>query len=103
MTAKPGDRLQTNIMTMPQLVQLDGARIVARQGLGNAVIQVSKDVKPGRVVLTLRAAHPWPVVGGTILSLVGLAGLALNGVAIAMGARRRRHRTRMASLPSRDR
>ena len=90
-TAKPGDYLQTNIVTMPQLVQLDGARIVGRQEAGEAVVQVSKDVKPGPVVLTLRAAHPWPVTGGAILSLLGLAGLALNGVAIAIGARRRRH------------
>jgi hypothetical protein len=92
--ASPGDYLQTNIMTMPQLVHLDGARFIARQSLGRAVVQVSKDAKPGAAVITLRAARPWPVVGGTILSLVGLAGLALNGVAIAIGARRRRHATR---------
>ncbi|MET0602143.1 MAG: hypothetical protein ABW167_09165 [Baekduia sp.] len=98
--ALPGDNLQTNIITMPQLVHLDGARFVARQNLGQAVVQVSKDANPGAAVITLRAAHPWPVVGGTILSLVGLAGLALNGVAIAMGARRRRHATRTAPSTS---
>jgi hypothetical protein len=99
-TASPGDYLQTNIVTMPQLVHLDGARIVARKNTGQAMVQVTKDAKPGVAVLTLRAAHPWPVLGGTILSLVGLAGLALNGVAIAVGARRRRHGTRTAPSTS---
>jgi hypothetical protein len=88
--ASPGDFLQTNIITMPQLVHLEGARFVGRQELGQAVVQVTKDVKPGAAVLTLSAAHPWPVVWGSILSLVGLAGLALNGVVIALAARRRR-------------
>ena len=98
--ASPGDYLLTNISTIPQLVHLDGARIVARQAWGPAIVQVSKDVKPGTLVLTLRAARPWPVVGGTILSLVGLAGLALNGVAIAMGAWRRRHATQTTTSTS---
>jgi hypothetical protein len=88
--ASPGDHLQTNIITMPQLVHLEGARFVGRQEVGQAVVQVTKDAKPGAAVITLRAAHPWPVVWGSILSLVGLAGLALNGVVIALAARRRR-------------
>jgi hypothetical protein len=87
--ASPGAYLQTNIITVPQLVHLDGARFVGRQESGQAVVQVTKDTKPGTAVLTLRAAHPWPVVWGSILSLVGLAGLALNGVVIALAARRR--------------
>jgi hypothetical protein len=88
--ASPGDYLQTNIITMPQLVHLEGARFAGRQDLGQAVVQVTKDAKPGAAVITLRAAHPWPVVWGAILSVLGLAGLALNGVVIALAARRRR-------------
>jgi hypothetical protein len=86
--ASSGDYLQTNIITMPQLVELDGARFVGRQEVGQAVVQVTKEVKPGTAVLTLRAAHPWPVVWGWILSVVGLAGLALGGIAIALAGRR---------------
>ena len=88
--ASPGDYLQTNIITMPQLVDLEGARFVGRQEAGQGVVQVAKDAKPGAAVLTLRAAHPWPVVWGAILSLVGLSALALNGAVIARGAWRRR-------------
>jgi hypothetical protein len=88
--ASPGDYLQTNIITMPQLVHLEGARFARRQEGGQAVVQVTKDAKPGAAVITLRAAHPWPVVWGAILSVVGLAGLALNGGVIALAARRRR-------------
>ena len=62
--ASPGDYLQTNIITMPQLVHLEGARFVGRQEVGQAVVQVTKDAKPGTAVLTLRAAHPWPVAWG---------------------------------------
>lgn len=97
--ASSGDYLQTNIITMPQLVHLEGARFVGRQEVGQAVVQVTKQAKPGTAVLTLRAAHPWPVVWGSILSLVGLAGLALNGVVIALAARRRR---RGPFTPNRD-
>jgi hypothetical protein len=86
--ASPGARIQTNIITMPQLVHLEGARFVGRQEIGQAVLQITKEVKPGTAVLTLRAAHPWPVVWGWILSVVGLAGLALNGAAIALAGRR---------------
>jgi hypothetical protein len=95
--ASPGDILQTNIITMPQLVQLEGARFVGRQEVGQAVVQVAKDAKPGAAVLTLRPARPWPVVWGSILSLVGLAGLALNGALIALAGWRRRRLTASAN------
>jgi hypothetical protein len=41
--ASPGAYLQTNIITMPQLVHLEGARFVGRQEVGQAVVQVTKD------------------------------------------------------------
>jgi hypothetical protein len=87
--APRGQYLQTNIITMPQLVRLDGARFIAHQEGGQAVVQVTKEATPGTAVLTLRPAHPWPVVLGWIASLAGLGGLALNGVAIAVARRRR--------------
>jgi hypothetical protein len=87
-SAARGAYLQTNIITMPQLVHLDGGRFVAHQEAGQAVVQVTKEAKPGVAVLTLSPAHPWPVVLGWIASVVGLVGLALNGVAIAVAHRR---------------
>jgi hypothetical protein len=88
----PDEYVQTNIITMPQLVHLDGGHFVAHQEAGQAVVQLDKDVKPGAAVLTLTPAHPWPVVVGWVASLVGLGGLALNAIAIAVAGRRRRRR-----------
>jgi len=88
--AQPGQYLRTNIFTMPQLVRLDGAKFVARELSGALVLRVAGDVQPGAARITLRAAHPWPVVLGWLLTGAGFAALGANGVALALDARRRR-------------
>jgi hypothetical protein len=95
--ALPGQFVLTNLVTMTELVKLTGARVVAHvpPGVptalgGAAIVEIGDTVKPGAVRLTVEAAHPWPVVAGWILSLVGLAGLAAVAVTMALGARARR-------------
>jgi hypothetical protein len=76
--AMPGEVVRTNIVTMPQLVHLEGARFLGREGRGQAILELAEDVKPHAAKLTISAAHPWPVALGRILSALGLLGVALN-------------------------
>jgi hypothetical protein len=85
--AGPGNYVRTNVLTMTQLVTLHGGRFVGREPSGQNLVQLAQDATPGAARLTISAARPWPVVGGWALTLLGLAGLAANGVAIV---RRRR-------------
>jgi hypothetical protein len=91
--AAPGQLLVSNVLTLPALVQVDGARIVALVDRTRmAIFQVDSDAVPGAAKITIGAGHPFPVVAGQVLSLIGLAGLAANGVAMAHGRRRRQRR-----------
>lgn len=77
--ASPGTIVLTNIVSLPQLVHLEGGRFVGRaDDVGAMFVELDSDATR----LTASAAHPWPVVGGWILTLLGVAGLAVNGVAI---------------------
>jgi hypothetical protein len=85
--ASPGMIVQTNLVAMPQLVHLEGGRFVGRGPVGANFVELDQDATSGAAKLTVSAAHPWPVVGGWILTVLGLVGLGANAVAIA---RRRR-------------
>ncbi|HMJ35075.1 MAG TPA: hypothetical protein VK501_14285 [Baekduia sp.] len=89
--AQPGQLLYANVMTVPELVELHGARFaaVAADGRHN-ILEVAPDATPGAARLTLRAAAAWPVVFGRVLSVAGLAGLAALAAAMLLAARRRR-------------
>ncbi|MCZ4494673.1 MAG: hypothetical protein JWP53_3604 [Conexibacter sp.] len=87
--ARPGQRFITNAMTMPELVDLGGARFAGRSN-GYAVVEVPPGATPGAARITLRAARPLPVAIGQALSLFGVAALAAHGVAMSLGWRRRR-------------
>jgi hypothetical protein len=88
--AQPGQYLRTNIFTMPQLVRLEGAKFVAQDATGGMILQIADDAQPGPARIVLSAAHPWPVVLGWVLTGIGFAALAANGVVLALGTRRRR-------------
>ncbi|MCW2987041.1 MAG: hypothetical protein JWR63_4611 [Conexibacter sp.] len=85
--AQPGELLATNASALPELVKLEGARFAGVDQTLHNVIQVDRGATPGAARITLGAAHPWPVVAGRILSLMGLLGFAL--LAAAMLRRRR--------------
>jgi hypothetical protein len=86
--ASPGMIVRTNVVAPPELVTLKGGRFVGREQPGQVLVELGSDATPGAAKLTIAPAHPWPVVGGWILTLLGLVGLAVNAVMI----RRRRAR-----------
>jgi hypothetical protein len=87
--AVPGQRLATNATLMPQLVDISGARVVGRDSIGNAVLEITNSATAPSTTITIRAAHPWPVVLGRVLAVIGLMGLLANLIAIVAGWRRR--------------
>jgi hypothetical protein len=99
---QPGGLIFANLMTPPQLIEVKGARVIARRALPpinanwhqrwHLVMQVDEDATPGAARIVIREAQTPPIVGGKILSMLGLIGLATNTVLIALAARRRRAR-----------
>lgn len=104
--AQPGELVYDHLMTPPQLIDVQGARVVGRRALPpvNAiakprwylVMQLDRDTPPGAAHIVIREARTLPIVGGRILSILGLLGLAINAAVIARTARRRRRRARPA-------
>lgn len=95
--ATAGQLFGTNIVTVPELVDLKGAHFVAvNQGM-RLIIEIDPTARPGPVRLTLSEAHPPAVVVGRWLTLLGLLGLAASLVVIARAWWRRRARPPSAS------
>ncbi len=103
---QPGQVLYTNLMVPPQMISVQGARVVGRwakppltpgwQRRWHLALQIDKNATPGQAHLVIREAQTLPIVGGKILSLLGLLGLTANAVVIGRAARRRR---RLRSRP----
>jgi hypothetical protein len=85
--AQPGEFVASNLKASNPLINVAGAKIVARDQLGNAFLEIAKDAKPGAAKITVTAAHPFPVVAGRLVTLFGLLGLTTVGVVLL---RRRR-------------
>ncbi len=98
--ARPGEVIYIDLMTSPQLVDIDGARVVGRWAVaptGPALqprwylaLRVDDDATPGKARITVHEARSLPIVGGRIISTLGLLGLAANAAVIALAAVRRR-------------
>jgi hypothetical protein len=86
--AQPGDYVWSNLKASPELVHVAGARFVARDPGGNAFLEIAADAKPGAAHIVVTTAHPWPVMLGRLLTLLGVLGLAGVGVAVPARARR---------------
>jgi hypothetical protein len=86
--AKPGEYVASNLKVSNPLIKVQGASIVARDQVGNAFLQIDSNAKPGAARIVVTAAHPWPVVLGRILTLVGLLGLAAVGLTLLLRGRR---------------
>jgi hypothetical protein len=86
--AQPGEAVWTNLKASPELVEVSGARFIARDPGGNAFLEVAPGAEPGAARIVVTTKHPWPVMLGRLLTLLGVLGLAGLGVALLMRARR---------------
>jgi hypothetical protein len=88
--ARPvGQLLVTNVVVMPPLLKITGADFLGHNRLNLSVFRLTSSPN-GIATITVEAAHPWPVVLGRVLSLVGVLGLLGNAGASAFARRRRR-------------
>jgi hypothetical protein len=88
-TASPGQYVASNLKAATWLIKLDGARIVAMEPSGNAILEVvDQPAADGKVTLSVAATTPWPVIVGRILTLLGLGFLAFGLVRLVRGGRR---------------
>jgi hypothetical protein len=99
-SALPGDVIYTDLMTLPQMVDVEGARVVGRwpapprsggwQLRWYLALRIDDDAVPGNAHIVVTEARSLPIVGGRIISILGLLGLAANAAVIAQAAVRRR-------------
>jgi hypothetical protein len=93
-----GQLAATNLMTMPELVQLTGAHIVGTIPGGWAVVMIDRGRVPGKATIKVTPSSPPVVRIGRLLSLLGLGGLVAGAASAAVGAwRRRTSRSAVAS------
>ncbi len=90
--ANEGQLAFTNILTIPELVQLTGAHIVGNVSGGWAVVQIDRERVPGTATITVTPSSPPAVRIGRLLSLLGLGGLAAAVATAGIGTWRRRAR-----------
>jgi hypothetical protein len=88
--AEPGGYVRSNLSASPELIDIDGARIVGNGLEYGALLQIDADATPGVQQITASESHPWPVRLGQVLSLLGLLGLAANAAVVARRSLRRR-------------
>jgi hypothetical protein len=98
--AQPRDIVYVNVMAISQMIDVQGAQIVGRwpaqaynpgwQPRWFLALQIDDDATPGKAHVVIREARTLPIVGGQIISILGLLGLAANSAVIARGHRRRR-------------
>jgi hypothetical protein len=86
--AQPGEYVSSNLKVSPDLVHVSGAQVIARDPAGNAFLEIDGNAKPGAAHIVVTTAHPWPVMLGRLLTLLGLLGLAGVAVALLVGGRR---------------
>jgi hypothetical protein len=97
--AVPGEILYTNLLTPSRMVHIEGAQVVGRwsppwfpgwQHRWALVVKVNQDATPGKAHLVIREARTLPIVGGRIISVLGLLGLVANAAVIVRAGWRRR-------------
>jgi hypothetical protein len=99
-TASPGQTLLTNVMSSAQMIDIVGAHVVGRwaspprqpgwQVRWYLAVRVDDDAILGQARIVVRQARTLPIIGGRVISVLGLLGLAANAALIARAALRRR-------------
>ena len=87
--ANPGEFVISNLKAFTDLIHISGARLTARNAYGDAFLEIAADAKPGAARIVVTTAHPWPVMVGRLVTLLGLLGLTGLGVTLLVRARRR--------------
>jgi hypothetical protein len=92
-SANPGDVIYTSLLTPSRMLDIQGARVIGRwagqpSGPGwqvrwGLVLQLDRDTTPGNAHIVIREARSLPIIGGQVISLLGLLGLAAVGLIIA--------------------
>jgi hypothetical protein len=95
--ATEGQMVRTNLVTLPALVKITGARAVGVTIGGGAVLEVGRERAPGTATISVTSNSPPAVRIGRLLSLLGLAGLAAGVITAGVGTWRRRRTTVAAS------
>jgi hypothetical protein len=88
--AQPGEIVIANLKAFPELIHISGARLFARDDYGDAFLEIAADAEPGAARIVVTTAHPWPVMVGRLLTLLGLLGLTGLGATLLVRARRTR-------------
>ena len=97
--AAPGELIYTNVLTPSRMLHVEGAQVVGRwsqpwwsgwQKHWALVLKIDQDATPGKAHLVIREARTVPIVGGRIISILGLLGLVANGAVIARAGWHRR-------------
>ena len=97
--AAPGELIYTSLLTPPRLIDVKGAQVIGRwsapwylgwQKRWGLVLKIDQNATPGKAHLVIREANSLPIIGGRIVSILGLLGLLANAALIARTGRRRR-------------
>jgi hypothetical protein len=97
--ARPHEIVYLDVMSLSRMVDVQGARVVGRwavlfrqnwQPRWYLALRIDDDATPGKAHIVIREAQTLPIVGGRIISLLGLLGLAANAAMIVRGRLRRR-------------
>jgi hypothetical protein len=84
--AEEGQLAATNLITIPELVKITGARIVSTLPGRWAVVKIDRGQAPGKATITVTRSSSPAVRIGRLLSLLGLGGLAAAAVTAAWRA-----------------
>ena len=97
--ARPGELVYTNVLTPSRMLHVEGAKVVGRwsqpwwsgwQEHWALVLKIDEDATPGKAHIVIGQARSLPIVGGRIISILGLLGLLANAALIARAGRHHR-------------
>ena len=109
LTGPPGTMVATNLMGPPDLLKVEGARIVARWPVHDKagwqtrwflVLELGEDADGAQQLVTVEPARTLPIVAGRVVSVLGLLGLL--GLAVVIALRRAPPRRRSPRPPRRS-
>jgi hypothetical protein len=100
-SARPREIVYVNLMAISDMIDVQGARVVGRWAVSTRpdwqprrylALQIDDDATPGRAQIAIREARTLPIIGGRIITLLGLLGLTANAAVIVRTRRRQRPR-----------